>query len=341
MVKLLRYLLLPISLLYGFVVVIRNKFFDWGIYKTVQFNKPVICVGNLAVGGSGKTPVVEYLVRLLEGKRIAILSRGYGRKTKGFILADANATALTIGDEPLQYYHKFANITVAVCEDRVFGIGQLINNHDVVLLDDAFQHRHVRAGLNILLFDYSKILKRQFLLPAGDLREPFYGYKRAGQILVTKCPPKVQESVVLDKFSKDIPVAFSSISYDQLTPVFKDEERVLTENSDVFLLTGIANPSPLVGYITQTAKIIKHFEYPDHYAFKPNDIKKLVKEFENANVENKIIVTTEKDAQRLVAVALKDLLLHLPVYYLPIKINLNTADRLKFDRKILDYVAKA
>ncbi|RZL44221.1 MAG: tetraacyldisaccharide 4'-kinase, partial [Pedobacter sp.] len=176
MVKYLRFLLFPFSILYGLIILIRNKMYDWNLLKSHQFDLPVICVGNLVLGGAGKTPTTEYLVKLLDGYKIAILSRGYGRKTKGYLLADELATAETIGDEPLQYFQKFKHVTVAVCEDRVYGIKQLEAKHDVILLDDAYQHRAVKAGFNLLLFDYASTRKFQLMLPAGNLREPWSNY---------------------------------------------------------------------------------------------------------------------------------------------------------------------
>ena len=175
MIKYVRLLLLPFSVLYGIVVILRNKLYDWGFFKSTRFDIPIICVGNLVVGGSGKSPVTEYLVHLLSDYKIAVLSRGYGRDTKGFLYADQTSTAKSIGDEPLQFYHKFPQVTVAVCEDRVKGIAQLKEAHDLIILDDAFQHRRLNPGFSILLFEFQKLLEGQFLLPAGNMREPFWG----------------------------------------------------------------------------------------------------------------------------------------------------------------------
>ncbi len=351
MLKYLRLLLFPFSILYGLVVFARNKLYDGGILKSVQFELPVICVGNLVVGGSGKSPVTEYLVHLLADYKIAILSRGYGRKTKGFILADQRATVETVGDEPMQFYNKFnkeavsgLQVTVAVCEDRVYGIQQLKDQHDLIILDDAYQHRAVKPGFNILLFEYHKLLTRQFLLPAGNLREAFSGYKRAQMLLVTKAPKaldKQQEQQCTSKFPAK-QLAFSTLKYDDLVSLYRRETKpctALKPDVMVFLLTGIANPDPLVEHLSQFTTKMVHHEYPDHYQFGTADIEKLIKDYKRHPATEKIIITTEKDAQRLLNAVLQKLLLNLPVFYLPVKIDLRGGDKVTFDQKILDYVS--
>ena len=345
MINTLRLLLLPFSLIYGLVVVLRNKCFDYGIFKSRQFDLPVICVGNLVVGGSGKTPVTEYLVDLLSGYKIAILSRGYGRETKGFILADEHATAQSIGDEPMQFYNKFPQVSVAVCEDRVKGIEQLQATHDLIILDDAFQHRWVRAGFNILLFEYTKLLHPQFLLPAGNLREPFWGYKRAQAVLVTKMPANAhpQEKMKIEgAFSETLKPAFSSLSYHNLISVFSGETMpfsVVANDTVVFLLSGIANPAPLLAYLKQHTPHVRHHDYPDHHAFNTAEITSLAQAFRQEKTVPKIIITTEKDAQRLSATGIKELLQELPIFFLPIKIEILAEDKLIFDQNIIDYVS--
>jgi tetraacyldisaccharide 4'-kinase len=347
MIKYLRLLLLPFSLLYGIVIVLRNKLYDMGLFKSIRFDIPIICVGNLVVGGSGKSPVTEYLVRLLDGHKIAILSRGYGRETKGFILADESATALSIGDEPMQFYHKFPHVTVAVCEDRVKGINLLKDQHDLVILDDAYQHRRVKPGFSILLFEFQKLLTPQFLLPAGNLREPFFGYKRAQAILVTKSPNQistVEKNNITQKFaySKKYAISFSFLQYGNLNHLFIEQEQpcsAISKETMVYLLTGIANPVPLITHLKNFTSHIEHHEYPDHYRFTLQDIKGLVDAFNRNSSKEKLILTTEKDAQRLLGDSFKELLLNLPVFYLPIKIALQQEDKVTFDQKILDYVS--
>lgn len=346
MLKYLRLFLLPFNLPYALVVYVRNKCYDWGIFKSTEFKLPVIVIGNLAVGGSGKTPTTEYLVNLLSAYKVAILSRGYGRKTNGFILADQTATAETIGDEPLQYYHKFKNTTVAVCEDRVKGVSKLKDNHDVILLDDAYQHRSLKAGLNILLFEFAKLNNFQFLLPAGNLREPFYANKRADCVLITKADAEIKPSTrerLADKLAlkPQQQLCFSSLSYGKLTHLYRPEEEVNSPLETIFLLTGIANPTPLKQQLKKMAQKIEIFEYPDHHRFSVGEIKQLILKFQRNPTQRKVIVTTEKDGQRLLADNLKDLLLNLPIYYLPIKVELNAEDKYKFDQKILNYVASA
>jgi tetraacyldisaccharide 4'-kinase len=329
------------------VIIFRNKLFDLGLFKSTQFNIPVICVGNLVVGGSGKSPVTEYLVRLLDGHKIAILSRGYGRQTKGFILADQTATAQSIGDEPMQFYNKFPHITVAVCEDRVKGINLLKDNHDLILLDDAYQHRSVKPGLSILLFEYQKLQNPQFLLPAGNLREPFYGYKRADVLMVTKGPEQLKSEERLECSQKFNPkpnqlIAFSYITYRNLKHLFSEETQAcnaINNNTEVFLITGIANPLPLLNHLKGYSSNIQHHDYPDHHRFSKQNIENLVNAFNSTTGKEKIIITTEKDAQRLLDITFKELLLNLPIFYLSIEIDLQKEDRTTFDQKILNYVS--
>ena len=336
--------LLPFALFYGLITYVRNKLYDWRILKSISFDIPVICVGNLVVGGAGKTPTTEYLVDLLKGYQIAILSRGYGRSTKGFVLADSRSTAATIGDEPMQFYSKFPGVSVAVCEDRVKGINRLKDEHDIIILDDAYQHRRVSAGLNILLFEYTKLFNAQFMLPAGNLREYFSGFSRADAILITKCPdhiPEQNRKFLVSKFKgKEDRVAFWKLSYGNLIS-FKDRE-VITQNirkeTVVFLLSGIANPDPLVNYINQSTGNIRHYKFSDHHNFTVAEIEGLARDFKECPSDDKLVVTTEKDVQRLLEKSLATILLDLPVFYLPIKIEIVPEDSVTFDNRILDYV---
>lgn len=344
----LRLLLLPLSWLYGLVILIRNKFYDWGVFRSVRFDLPVICVGNLVAGGSGKTPTIEYIVKLLNGYKIAILSRGYGRKTTGLIIADQHSTAQTIGDEPMQYYRKFKEVTVAVCEDRVRGIEHLKADHDVILLDDAYQHRAVKAGYSIVLFEFSKLLKRQFLLPAGNLREPLSNYDRANAVLITKSPEQINmidQITIRRKIDTTLAqrISFSSLQYGELVHLFDRSELMRTALKDqkVWMLTGIANPQPMFDELARYTSKIERIAYPDHYDFSREELNRLISDFHRCPSKEKIIITTEKDSQRLLSDNLKDLLLNLPVYYLPVEINLASKDKLTFDQNILNYVANA
>lgn len=346
MIKYLRALLFPVAILYGFITFLRNKCYDWNIFKSRQFDLPIICVGNLAVGGSGKTPLTEYLVRLLSNYKIAILSRGYGRETKGYILADQHATAASIGDEPLQYHQKFPNLTVAVCEDRITGIRKLAQDHDLIILDDAFQHRKVKAGYQILLFEFDKMLHKQFMLPTGNLRESFQGYQRADKILITKCPeiiPLADQQHIEKQFENKpaLSIAYSSISYGDFRSVYPRLENytIAGQENTVFLLTGIANPKPLIAHLNhQYQEVICH-EYADHHKFSKAEIMLLIKAFEEHPATEKFILTTEKDAQRLLDASIKDLLLNLPVFYIPITVKIHQKDETLFQQEILTYVS--
>ncbi len=344
MLRFLRLILFPFSFLYGVIIIIRNKCFDWGLLKSFHFDLPVICVGNLAVGGSGKTPVTEYLVDLLAEYQIAILSRGYGRDTKGFYVANESSTAASIGDEPLQYFRKFPGVTVAVCEDRVHGIRLLEKDHDLIILDDAYQHRRVRPGYSILLFDYTTLFKWQWLLPTGNLREPFWGYKRADTILITKSPaaPDSAKRQQIQKMFTQASVGFSSIRYNGLIPVYAsipESAPIYSAKAKVYLLTGIANTKPLLDYLNAHFSQVFQHSYGDHHRFSTQDIASLVQAFNRDPSTEKLIITTEKDAQRLLDVRIKELLLNLPVFYLPITVEINAEDRALFNEKILNYVS--
>ena len=345
LIKYLRLLLLPFSFIYAMAIMLRKKLYDWGIIRSITFELPIICVGNLAVGGSGKTPTTEYLVRLLSDYKVAILSRGYGRKTKGFILADKNATAETIGDEPLQYFKKFQHVTVAVCEDRVAGANKLKENHDLIILDDAFQHRAIKAGLNILLFEFKKLSGSLFLLPAGNLRDLFSSRKRAHIMLVTKSPvpiSNIEINASVNELQPNVnqPVLHSFLKYGELKHLYHDQNRSLESIKDyeIYLLTGIANPNPLIEELENFTKIIKLEEYADHHVFSLNEMQKFKSVFENGSGKKKIIITTEKDSQRLSTKEFEDLLENLPIYYLPIEVDLFEKDKITFDELILKYV---
>jgi tetraacyldisaccharide 4'-kinase len=365
--KYLRWLLLPFSLLYGLVVIIRNWCYDAGAFKSHRFDKPIISVGNLDVGGAGKSPMTEYLIRLLKNDyKLATLSRGYGRETKGYLVAglenqeagiknqELSFTAhhspftthhspLTtqIGDEPAQFKNKFPDVTVAVCEKRVEGIKQLLPNHDLIILDDAYQHRAVEPGLSILLFDYNRINEPHFLLPAGNLREPFSGRWRAQVIVVTKCPPALTpgELTAIAQRIEPLPyqqLFFSSIAYQQLH--FLDGKPVtvgIDSDTTVFLLTGIANAKPLLQHLGKLTQHIIHHNYPDHHPFTLKNITKLADEFAAHASQKKLIITTEKDAQRLYEFRLK---LELPVFVIPIKVEFLNDSGQRFDELITEYV---
>ncbi len=323
--------------------------YDLGLFQSRKFNLPIICVGNLAVGGAGKTPMTEYLIRLLGNKyRTAVLSRGYGRKVKGFRLVEFTDTPLEAGDEPLQFRRKFKNITVAVSEKRATGIEILQDKHHLIILDDAFQHRAVKAGLNILLFDYTRLFEPLVVLPAGNLRDSFSQRARANLIVITKTPEHLtaeqREAAIRRIRPLDTQkVFFSYLSYGSLRPVFKVEQAAvpsIESQSTIFLLTGIANPYPLLTRLEEAAAKVIHHDYPDHHVFSKKNIAKLAEAFKSDPAEEKLIVTTEKDAQRLGVPELEELLKDLPVYYLPVEAKFHQAEEELFNSVIEAYVTR-
>ncbi|HAE25469.1 MAG TPA: tetraacyldisaccharide 4'-kinase [Prevotellaceae bacterium] len=344
-------LLLPLSLLYGMVVTWRNILFDKGILKSKSFQLPIICVGNLTVGGTGKTPHTEYLVKLLQEQfNVAVLSRGYKRKKKGFRIAETNSTVADIGDEPYQIKQKFPNITVAVCKQRVKGIKQLLKSDiapDVILLDDAYQHRYVKAGLNILLTDQHRLIYKDHLLPYGHLREGFESRDRADIVIVTKCSPDITQNEMREiehglRLNPHQKLFFSTFRYGDLLSVWGDNTRKLsafTENTKVFLLTGIANPKPILNLLHGTKAEITSICYPDHHHFTPGDISHINKKFNAlSQTGDALIITTEKDASRLKFVQglSESVLKHL--YYLPIEIEILNNLKATFNNIIIEYV---
>ncbi|MBD3582455.1 tetraacyldisaccharide 4'-kinase [Flavobacterium selenitireducens] len=332
---LIRKILFPFAAIYSLVTGLRNYFYDKGIFKSTSFDIPVIAVGNLSVGGTGKSPQIEYLLRLLSHDfKVATLSRGYKRKSSGFVLADANSDAEILGDEPYQFHRKFPEVSVAVDADRTNGIKQLIalKNPDVVLLDDAFQHRKVKAGFYILLTTFNELYTDDFLLPTGNLRESRRGAKRADTIVVTKCPknlsPQMQNAVRLKlRLKPHQQLFFSFVDYDGF--VFSDKEKFPVDqmrSHQKLLIAGIAKPKPFFAHLENENDDV--MEFPDHHHFSDADIAKI-----NEKAGGRPIVTTEKDYVRLHDKTIKNL------YYLPIKSTL-LAEADRFDQTILNYVGK-
>ncbi len=308
LLKSFRYLLLPISFLYGIIIWIRNWLFDKNIIKSASFNFPIICVGNLAVGGTGKTPMTELLVDFLQHHyKTATLSRGYKRKTKGFAIANTQSTALDIGDEPMQFHQKFPDVTVAVGEERVVAIPQLLHEvpgTEVIILDDAFQHRSVRAGLNIVLTEYKNLFTRDFMLPAGDLRDVRSSMRRAQIIIVTKTKPDLTEEERAEIIKEINPsssqrVFFTSIIYGQPYHLFNNSKTVLDPSLDILLLCGIANPKPLQDFLNKQVNSYDMLRFPDHHIFSSDDLEDIRKHYDRIHSLQKLIITTEKDAVRL------------------------------------------
>jgi len=345
---LLKILLLPFSFIYGLIIKVRNYLFDIKLLKSVEFKLPVICVGNLSAGGTGKTPHVEYLIRLLQNHRkIAVLSRGYLRKSKGFILADANSTVSMVGDEPMQYINKFKNVLVAVDENRCQGIQKLIAaqpDMKAVILDDAYQHRYVNPGLTILLTDFHSLYSNDYLLPTGRLRESKKGANRADIIIVTKTDPvfsPLSKRAVLEKI-KPLPhqkVFFSFVTYGIPVPLFP-ELPALRYNliNTIVLFVGIANPYPLEQYLKRLCSELIIVRFKDHHQFSEKDILDVKTSYNNQFTKRKVLITTEKDAMRLHEPTLMPLLKGMPIYYIPIEVSFHFRAKEKFDKLVTDFV---
>ncbi len=341
-----RLIFFPLTILYILITEFRNLLYQLNIKRSFKFSIPIINVGNLSMGGTGKTPHIEYLVRLLKNNHhLATLSRGFGRKQRGFIIADDKSNAEQIGDEPLQFYKKFGHeITVAVEADRVKGVMDLCyqkEDIDLVLLDDAYQHQAIKPGFNILLTDYNKPFYKDFVLPVGDLRELRKNKNRADVIVVTKCPDfnSIDKGKIIKSIKplKHQEVFFSKIVYNStITPCFGDDLEINPLTKYAILVTGIANPNPLVDFISKRFKILKHVKFSDHYQFNSNDIDEIHNLLVKFDEFLPVIITTEKDAMRLIGNDLEQKIKHKPWFYQGIKIEI---DRQKeFDNKILNYV---
>ena len=345
--------LLPVSWLYGIGVRFRNQLFEMGVLKSRSFKIPIISVGNITVGGSGKTPHVEYLVRLLQNKtKVAVLSRGYKRKSSGYVLADKDSTSRMIGDEPYQMKKKYPDIYVAVDKNRCHGIERLTgdeetNDTDVILLDDAFQHRYVKPGINILLVDYHRLIIYDKLLPAGMLREPKQGKNRADIVIITKCPRdlKPMEFRVLTRAMNLYPyqkLFFTTLKYDKLKPLYFGDDKPLSDiqsNMNILLLTGIASPKQMMIDLEPYTKNITPLTYPDHHRFKKKDIQ-LINDTFAAMPEPKMVITTEKDNARLFGVEGLSDEVRQHIYMLPIEVEFMLDQQEEFNEKIIGYVRK-
>ena len=347
----MRRLLAPVSWLYAAALYSRHKLYDWGILKSKSFSVPTICVGNLSFGGTGKTPHTEYLIKLLKDKmNVAVLSRGYGRKTTGFLLADENSTFSDIGDEPLQYHTKFNNITVAVDEDRPDGVSKLMrqeNLPDVILLDDAYQHRKIKPGLNIMLTEYYNLYKKDMLTPAGNLRDIKYAARRADIIIVTKSPrvllPYDKRDVISVLNAKPYQqIFFTYIDFQELKPVNETAKRtILRDMKSVYLFCGIANPYPLEDHLKRKYNTLITNYYEDHHGFTSTDIDTILDGFESVIGKNKIIVTTEKDLMRLTDSSSLNRFDNVPLFTIPIEMRFNDKDEEDtFKNLIFNYVGK-
>lgn len=342
MIRLVRWILLPFSFIYQFVVWVRNRFYDRGIFKSRSFDIPTIVVGNLVIGGAGKSPMTEYLIKLLSRKyTVATLSRGYGRKTTGFREVVASSSATEVGDEPLQFKRKFPHVTVAVSEDRCAGIDKLKNQHDLIILDDAYQHRKLKPGYSILLFDYASLQKPSLTLPTGDFRDNFSAIKRADLIVITKCPDHLssqQQQEIEHKIRKytPVPLFYTQIGYD--TPLDPYQNPLSTELSgrDIVLFCGIAKPQPLISYLESKSNRVHSIIFPDHHRFSSKDYERVIAAYKEIASEDKIIMTTEKDFQRIQLSYFKDL----PLFYIPIHLRSLDMQNETFDHFVQNYVSQ-
>ncbi|MGL4851878.1 MAG: tetraacyldisaccharide 4'-kinase [Phocaeicola sp.] len=344
--------LYPLSILYGIGVKFRNKLFDCGIYKERSFDLPVISVGNITVGGTGKTPHTEYLIKLLQDNyQLAVLSRGYKRKTTGYILANEKTKVGMIGDEPFQMKQKFPRIYMAVDSDRCHGIDCLRSSIDtadvdVIILDDAFQHRYVKPGFNILLVDYNRMITDDLLLPAGRMREPKSGKDRASMVIITKCPRDLtpMDFRILAAHMELYPyqqLFFSSMKYGKLRPLLGGKEHSLqsvNKEVAVLLVTGIASPQKMEADLKGYGLSIRSLAFSDHHLFTAADMKQIQDQFELLPEGKRIIITTEKDAVRLISHRHLAEELKPYIYVLPIEVEILQDQQEKFNSTITDYV---
>lgn len=346
----LRYILLfPFSFIYGFIVTIRNWMYSTGVLRSYEKNIPTLIVGNLTVGGTGKTPHIEFLITHLSNElHIAVLSRGYKRKTRGFLLVTPSMNAAKPGDEPLQIKRKYPEIPVAVCEDRSRGVDELLKAHpdiELILLDDAFQHRRLKPGLSILLTDYNRLYTRDSMLPGGNLREPVRGSKRAGYILVTKCPANLQpiDLRIIELEINPRPgqeVFFSELVYDKIKPLFPQINIEVSDISDytILLVTGIVSPRAIQQQLQPRCSRLVTLQYPDHHDFSNGDLSTIKRKFESLKTEKKLIITTEKDAARLIDMNGLSESVKKHIFVLPVRVQLLNQQTPVFIQKIIDYV---
>ena len=339
-------LLFPFGVLYHLITLVRNKCYDFNCFSSTSFSTPVICIGNLAVGGTGKTPHTEYLIRLLQPKyNVAVLSRGYGRKTKNYLEATVKTTAKEIGDEPFLYHKKHPKVLVAVENKRVLGVKKILQNHpntDVILLDDAFQHRAIQAGFNIVITEYNNPLYNDYLLPAGNLREHKSGIKRSDIIIVSKCPNHLSleaQNKIRSQFNFHKPeqIYFTKIAYGKIyNPFFPNKKIENLSEYSVLLVTGIGNSKPLYNHIKKYANNCSEIAFGDHHNFTEQDINKIKTNFSKINDSKKLILTTEKDASRFLEI--KDMK-KMPLFCIEIEVVfLNNKDN--FNTQIEKYVRK-
>ncbi|ULQ57722.1 tetraacyldisaccharide 4'-kinase [Flavihumibacter rivuli] len=345
LLKPIRIILFPVSLVYYAVIKVRNWMYDKKWLQSSEFALPIICVGNIAAGGTGKSPMVEFLIRhLKEDFRVATLSRGYKRKTRGYALANDATNALEIGDEPMQFHLKFPDVAVAVGEERIVAVPQLLHDRpdtQAIILDDAFQHRAIKAGLNIVLTDYSNLYTRDWYLPTGDLRDEKRSVQRADIIVVTKCPANLSKEDA-EAIRKELTpeehqqVFFATIKYGELYHILDHTHYKITNDVEVLLVTGIANPRPLKKLLDDQAKTYDQLGFSDHHIFTIDDLRDIRRRFEQLNAAHKIILTTEKDSVRLVKFDQE--LKSLPLFVIPIEMAFLFGEQENFTRLIATFI---
>ncbi|HVG16981.1 MAG TPA: tetraacyldisaccharide 4'-kinase [Chitinophagaceae bacterium] len=343
--KSFRILLLPFAFIYGLLVFIRNWLYDKNIFKSSSFGLPIICVGNISIGGTGKSPMVEYIVLHLKNQfKVATLSRGYKRKTRGYALASERTTAIDIGDEPMQFHRKFPEVPIAVGEERIVAIPQLLHDvpeTEVIILDDAFQHRAIKAGLNIVLTDSGNLFTRDFFLPTGDLRDAKSSCKRADIIIVTKCRKDLglEEKQELIEEINPLPhqkIFFTTILYGTAYHITKNSFSYIDEETEVLLVTGIANPRPLKKFLEDRIHTYHMMHYGDHHIFSIDDWRDIKKRFDSIQSERKMILTTEKDAMRLQK--FEQEIDGMPFYVIPIEHKFLFNEGNIFNDAIIDFI---
>lgn len=343
------FLFIP-ACIYGLISKIRNYFYDINIFKSKIYDIPIICIGNISVGGTGKTPHTEYFIKQLKNElNIAILSRGYKRKTKGFQIVEKNDNFKKTGDEALQIKQKFEDIVVCVCENRCHGVEKIMElfpQINCIILDDGFQHRKLKTTFNILLNNYNRQYKTDFYLPFGQLRDNKSSTKRANYIIFSKCPDNLslyEEAKIKEKYKENIPIAFSKIKYNDLINVFNGEKKIkLSElyKYNVLLITGIAENKNLKNYIFNNAKSISEIKYLDHYNYKETDINFILKKYKTIKKE-KIIIITEKDSKKIINFEEKGKEFKNNIFYIPIEIKFNNKEEsIDLTNKIMNYVKK-
>jgi tetraacyldisaccharide 4'-kinase len=346
----IKFIFFPFALFWAVFMRIRRNFYKNG--RKTAFEKSVISVGNLCMGGSGKTPHVEYLINLLKKNHFhtAILSRGYKRKTKGFRLVDDSSSSKDVGDEPLLFYKKHKDVSIAVCKNRIEGVNkimEIVPETNVIILDDAYQYMPLQAGLSILLSDYYKQYTDDYVVPVGHLREGRSAAKDADIIIITKSPkiiPSMEEKIILDKITP-LPhqkVYFSYIDYSDIIPLNLEAEKVpINDIKSAVAVCGIANPYPFLEYIDKNFQEKQHIVFSDHHLFTARDIERIRKYFYRSMQKNCAVITTKKDAMRLMDSEWKKEIEDLPIFYLPIEVKFHHKYKDEFEEQILEYVRKS